>query len=135
MWPAGEIGARDARRTHSRHDDQCPPDRQGQLDGYQLGQLNQFRGDHAEAARLCGEPRPWTSDPAINGVADGYHLLGFLAQAQGRYQEASAHYERAVAIRKRTGDESELAITYHQLGMLARQQNQHDEQPATTSAP
>jgi tetratricopeptide (TPR) repeat protein len=55
------------------------------------------------------------------------HQLGVLAAARGDYNEAERHYQRALDINKRLGNEIGIAATHHQLGVVALHRRDYDD--------
>ncbi len=51
----------------------------------------------------------------------------FLANDQGRYDEAAEYYAQALAIAREVGDRATEGMTLNNLGVLARDQGQYDE--------
>jgi TPR repeat protein len=59
--------------------------------------------------------------------AGWFDQLGVLAQKHGDYSEAARQYQRAFAIKKRLGDQTGMATTYHLLGNVALLRRQFGE--------
>ena len=55
------------------------------------------------------------------------HQLGILTQERGDYDEAIRHYQRALDISERLGDQAGMAASYHNLGVLAQERGDYDE--------
>ena len=55
------------------------------------------------------------------------HHLGLLAQNRGDYDKAARHYEDALVLEERSGDQNSLASTSGQLGVLAQDRGDYDE--------
>ncbi|MEM6425510.1 MAG: tetratricopeptide repeat protein [Cyanobacteria bacterium P01_D01_bin.128] len=71
------------------------------------------------------------NDSQFDGkVAVAYHQLGMVAQAQRRFDEATAYYQKALKIKEAAGDHYKAASEYHQLGIVAYLQRRFDEATA-----
>jgi tetratricopeptide (TPR) repeat protein len=60
-------------------------------------------------------------------LAGGYHQLGWIAQDQGRLDDAEKWHRKALAIREELGNKPDMAATYHHLGMTAHGRGRLDE--------
>ncbi len=70
-------------------------------------------------------------DPSVNDlIAVFNHNLGYVAQQQRRFDEASAYYQKALKIKEDAGDWYSAAIVYHQLGRVAEEQRRLSEASA-----
>lgn len=54
------------------------------------------------------------------GAATAYHLLGWIAQSTGSYEEASDWYQKVLQIAERHGDQAGVAFTFGLLGTVAQ---------------
>ena len=109
---------------------------------YHLLQAGDIEGADEVTERACSQLYTWGAwDQAASLIYDilgrlpadslrrvvWIHSLGILAQARGDYDEAADHYQRALDIRERLGDQAGMADSYHQLGTLAQNRGDYDE--------
>jgi tetratricopeptide (TPR) repeat protein len=55
------------------------------------------------------------------------HQLGMVAQKQRQWEQAEAHYQKALEIKTEFDDRHSQASTYHQLGRMAAEQRQWEQ--------
>ncbi|MBE9162974.1 tetratricopeptide repeat protein [Tychonema sp. LEGE 06208] len=68
------------------------------------------------------------NDPLLNNnIAVMCHQLGMVTEAQRRFEDAIAFYNKALKIREDAGDSHNAANQYHQLGRVALQQQRFEE--------
>jgi len=60
-------------------------------------------------------------------MPSSYHNLRVPAQDRGDYDQAARHYQRALDIRERLGNQAGLADSYHNLGTLAQDRGDYDQ--------
>ncbi len=68
------------------------------------------------------------NDPSLNDkIAVMCHQLGMVTEAQRRFEDAIAFYNKALKIREDAGDSHNAANQYHQLGRVAHEQGRFEE--------
>jgi tetratricopeptide (TPR) repeat protein len=68
------------------------------------------------------------NNPSVNQKIAGFNYnLGYIAESQGRFDEAIVFCQKALQIFEDAGDSYNTATVYHQLGVVAHQQRRFDE--------
>ncbi|KJE19995.1 ATP-dependent transcriptional regulator [Frankia torreyi] len=65
-----------------------------------------------------------------NELAQLHHLAGVVAQEQRRFEDAEAHYRRALDLKLKLGNERGAASTYQSLGIIAQERRRFEDAEA-----
>lgn len=80
-----------------------------------------YAGNYAGAINLTQESLQLAMlADNVDGIASAYNFMGSCAKAEGKYNEAQAHFKQAVAFYRQLNDDIGTGIVLHNLGNVAQ---------------